>query len=67
MNDLTKQVRDVLNGLPVPDSVRQSRTIFEASKLFDDLRDRGLIDAPTYRLAPLDAAPPKSITPRPSR
>lgn len=39
---------------------QQSDGIAHATKLFNDLAARGLLDAPTYRLAPFNAVPPKS-------
>lgn len=62
MYDLTKQVKDVLDGQPRSPSVDQSQTIEHASKLFDELRAKGLIDAPRFKLAPLDSVPPKAFS-----
>lgn len=67
MHDLIKQVHDVLNGQPRPASADQSQTIDRASKLFDDLKARGLIEAPRYKLAPLDSVPPKTFSHCPTR
>ena len=67
MHDLTKQVRDVLNGQPRPASADQSQTIDHASRLFDELKAKGLIDAPRYKIAPLDSVPPKSFSHCPTR
>ena len=62
MHDLTKQVSDVLNSKPRPSSADQCQTIDHASKLFDELKAKGLIDAPRYKLAPLDSVPPKAFS-----
>ena len=67
MYDLTKQVRDVLRGQPEPSSADQRQTIDHASKLFDELKAKGLIDAPRYKLAPLDSVPPKAFSHCPMR
>ena len=67
MYDLMKQVHDVLNGRPRLASSNQSQTIDHASKLFDDLKARGLIEAPRYKLAPLDSVPPKTFSHCPTR
>lgn len=67
MYDLTKQVRDVLNGQQRPASADQSQMIDHASKLFDELKAKGLIDAPRYNLAPLDSVPPKAFSQTPRR
>ena len=67
MHDLMKQVHDVLNGQPRLTSPDQSQMIDHASRLFDDLKARGLIEAPRYKLAPLDSVPPKTFSHCPTR
>ena len=67
MYDLTKQVRDVLSNQTSPASANQSQTIDHASRLFDELKAKGLIDAPRYKLAPIDSVPPKSFSHCPTR
>lgn len=39
----------------------QSDRIATASKLFDDLASKGLVEVPTYKLAPMNAVPPKAM------
>lgn len=67
MDDLATHVLDVLNGQQPLPSLQQAKTIDAASKLFDDLQARGLIERPTFRLAPLDSVPPKSFASGPAR
>ena len=45
----------------------QSQMIDHASRLFDELKARGLIEGPRYKLAPLDSVPPKTFSHRPPR
>lgn len=68
MEDLNKQVARLLATEQRPGPTEeQSRVIRQASQLFDELRAKGLVDAPRYKLAPMDAVPPKSLSggPRP--
>ena len=67
MYDLTKQVHDVLKGQPGSSSADQRQAIDHASKLFDEMKAKGLIDAPRYKLAPLDSVPPKAFSHCPTR
>lgn len=61
MEDLTKQVVDAIAGALAPASHEQSRVISKASDLYDELLARGFVDAPRYKLSPLDLVPPKSL------
>ena len=67
MGDFSKQIGDGSNGQLRPSATEQSRTIDLACKLFDELKAKGLIDAPRYRLSPLDSVPPRSFRHGPRR
>lgn len=59
--DLAKQVDDLLQRAAFGQSTAvQASKIAAASRLFDDLAARGLVEPPSYRLAPLNAIPPKA-------
>ena len=60
--DLLKQVGDLIGRITSDSraSEQQSSRIAEAARIFDDLAARGLVDAPSYRLAPMNAIPPKA-------
>lgn len=61
MDDLSRQVLDAIRGQTVqPSAQRQSSAIDAASRLFDELQAKGLIEPPAFKLAPLDSVPPKS-------
>lgn len=60
--DLAKQVDDLLKATaPTRTSPVQSDRIAAASRLFDDLAARGLVESPSYKLAPFNSVPPKAM------
>jgi len=62
MEDLTKQVANVLAHFRSAAAQEQSRMILQASSLHDELEARGFVEAPRYKLAPMDAVPPKALS-----
>lgn len=57
--DLANQVDQLLESVKCNQNLLQSQSIEYATKVFDSLREQGLVEAPTYRLAPLNSVPPK--------
>jgi len=60
MEDLAKMLEEVLKEQVAASKV-QARQVETAAKLVDDLVDRGLLDAPSYRLAPTNSIPCRSL------
>lgn len=61
MDTLATHVLDVLNKQQALASAQQAQTIDAASKIFDELQAKGLIERPTFKLAPLDSVPPRAF------
>jgi hypothetical protein len=57
--DLAHQVDILLESVMSNQNCKQSQSIEYATKIFESLREQGLVDAPTYKLAPLNSVPPK--------
>lgn len=60
--ELEKQVTEVIDRQSVAQGSFQSQRIEEATRIFDQLVERGLIDRPSYRLAPMNSVPPKAFS-----
>jgi hypothetical protein len=54
---LQTDVAALLQRASTQEATQQTRRIEEASKLVDDLVRKGVVDAPSYRLAPTTAIP----------
>lgn len=57
--DLAHQVDQLLESVKRNQSFEQSQSIEYATKIFESLLTQGLVDAPTYKIAPLNSVPPK--------
>jgi len=60
MEDLAKMVKEILSE-EVTASKVQAHQLETGVKLVDELVDRGLVEAPSYRLAPTNSVPSKAL------
>lgn len=59
--ELVKQIETILKQAEAQSLRTQDHTIKQASRVFDELVTKGLIDPPSYRLTPINAVPPKTL------
>ncbi len=57
--ELAQRVAELLRK---SEATGQSQMVAQATKLYDELLSKGLVEPPTYKIAPLNSVPPKAVS-----